>query len=64
MVNPLFQKQGILTRFLTTLQNSLPENSRIKIQSVSGDNLKSYINNRPNLFSLVPGTDSDYMYTP
>jgi hypothetical protein len=26
MVNPLFQRQGILTRFLTTLRNSLHEN--------------------------------------
>lgn len=63
-VNPLFQRQGILTRFLTTLQNSLPENSRIMIQSVLGDNLVAYITNRPNLFSLVSGTESNYMYTP
>ena len=64
MVNPLFQRQGILTRFLTTLRNSLPENSRIMIQSVSGENLEAYITSEPHLFSLVPGTDSDYMYTP
>ena len=64
MVNPLFQRQGILTRFLTTLKNSLPENSRIMIQSVLGDNLETYIKNRPNLFSIVPDTDSNYMYTP
>jgi hypothetical protein len=64
MVNPLFQRQGILKRFLTTLRNYLPENSRIMIQSVSGENLEAYITSEPHLFSLVQGTDSDYMYTP
>jgi hypothetical protein len=33
------------------------------IQSVIGDNLETYIKNRPNLFSLEPET-ADYIYTP
>lgn len=62
MVNPLFQRQGIFKRFLKTLQNSLPKNSIIIIESVIGENLEKYIQKYPHEFAVVQGTQNNYRY--
>ena len=62
MVNPLFQKQGIFKRFLETFRKSIPNDSKIIIESVIGDNLLKYIEKYPQHFRLIPGMDNTFQY--
>ena len=51
-VNPLYQRTGVLTRFLTSLKNAV------------GPKLQEYIAKRPVLFEKIDAFSESYVYKP
>ena len=62
-VNPLYQRSGVLTRFLTSLHNACPE-TVIIIEQVVGPKLLEYIGKRPALFEKIDPYSESYVYKP
>jgi len=62
-VNPLYQRSGVLTRFLTSLNHATP-GTVIIIEQVVGPKLLNYIEKRPTLFEKVDPYSETYVYKP
>jgi len=62
-VNPLYQRSGVLTRFLTSLNHATP-GTVIIIEQVVGPKLLHYIEKRPTLFEKVDPYSETYVYKP
>jgi len=62
-VNPLYQRSGVLTRFLTALKEAVPGRVII-IEQVVGPKLQEYIIKRPTLFEKIDQYSESYVYKP
>ena len=62
-VNPLYQRSGVLTRFLTALKEAMP-GTVIIIEQVVGPKLQEYIIKRPTLFEKIDEYSESYVYKP
>jgi hypothetical protein len=62
-VNPLYQKSGVLTRFLTALKDAIP-GTVIIIEQVVGPKLLNYIEKRQTLFEKVDAYSETFVYKP
>jgi len=62
-VNPLYQRTGVLTRFLTSLKDAA-HGHVIIIEQVVGPKLQEYIAKRPTLFEKMDPHSESYVYKP